>query len=158
MSFKIAGTLMAASIFVAASGFASASKPSAKSVGEGLLCQCGCNTQVSERCQHGDQCPSHKEMRAAIQKEIDDGKDETAILQDFVHQYGIQVLATPPARGFYLTVWILPALCVPLGLVLVIVFVRRWRKPGEESLRPPDDPIDPRAIAAMEEELKRVTG
>jgi cytochrome c-type biogenesis protein CcmH/NrfF len=102
--------------------------------------------------------PSHKEMRAAIQKEIDDGKDETAILQDFVRQYGIQVLATPPAKGFYLTVWILPALCVPLGLVLVIVFVRRWRKPGEGALRAPPDPIDPKAIAAMEEEMKRVAG
>jgi len=144
-------------MILAANSFASASKPDAKKVGEGLLCQCGCNVQVSSHCQHGE-CSSHAEMRAIIQKEIDDGKDEAAIRADFVNRYGIQVLATPPAAGFYLTVWILPAVGVPLGLAVVIAFVRRWRRPRAETADMPTSPIDPKTIAAMEEEMKQVTG
>ena len=144
-------------MLVAASSFSVTPQLDPKSVGDGLLCQCGCNIQVSKHCQHAE-CGFHTEMRALIVKEIAEGKDERAIRQDFVHRYGIQVLATPPPQGFYLTVWILPVLCVPLGLALVIVVVRRWRKPRTETGGPPSEPIDPRAITAMEEEMKRVAG
>jgi cytochrome c-type biogenesis protein CcmH len=142
---------------LAANTFASGPKPDAKKVGEGLLCQCGCNIQVSSHCQHGE-CASHAEMRALVQKEIDDGKDEAAIRADFVNRYGIQVLATPPAAGFYLTVWILPVLGVAVGLAIVIAFVRRWRRPRAETVDEAAAPIDAKAIAAMEEEMKQVTG
>ena len=157
MSYKSAIGLMAVVLFLAASAIGSASQLDPKAVGDGLLCQCGCNIQVSQHCQHAG-CSFHTDMRALIVKEIAAGKDELAIRQDFVHLYGIQVLATPPAHGFYLTVWILPALCVPLGLALVIVVVRRWRKPRAEIAGPRSEPIDPRAMAAMEEEMKRVAG
>ncbi len=93
-------------------------------------------------------------MKAMAQKEIAAGKDETTILQDFVLRYGVKVLATPPASGFNLSVWILPGVGLILGLAVVMALARRWRKPP----RPPEGPrgttIDPATLAAVEEEMK----
>ena len=89
-----------------------------------------------------------------IQKEIAEGKDEAAIRQDFILRYGVQVLAVPPAKGFNLTVWILPGMGLLAGLALVVVMVRRWRGPGGGVAHPSPRPVDPKLIAAVEEEMK----
>ena len=136
------------------SAAASGSKPTQKSIEGALTCQCGCNQTVAG-CDHYG-CGSRGEMRALIQKEIAAGKDETAILQDMTLRYGVQVLATPPARGFNLAVWILPILGLMVGLAAVVLFVRHWRKaPGEPPAASPST-IDPKVIAAVEDEMKKI--
>jgi cytochrome c-type biogenesis protein CcmH len=93
-------------------------------------------------------------MQAFIKKEISEGKNETAILQDLALRYGVQVLSTPPARGFNLTVWILPSVGLLAGLGIVVVIVRRWkRKPATEE-GPPSASYDPKILNAVEEEMK----
>jgi cytochrome c-type biogenesis protein CcmH len=149
-------SLVAGFILVSASWMAGASTPTVKSVGEAVICQCGC-TQTVTACNHFE-CSTRAEMNAISDKEIKAGKDETTILQDFVKRYGVQVLASPPATGFTLTIWILPGIGLMAGLLLVVVIVRRWRKPSPESNLPPPDPIDPKILEAMEEEMKKVAG
>jgi len=93
-------------------------------------------------------------MQAFIKKEIADGKDETAILQDVAIRYGVQALTAPPVKGFNLAVWILPGVGLLAGLGIVVVIVRRWKlKP---ALVPAPTPAsqDPKVLAAMEEEMK----
>src|SRR5436190_16288381 len=83
------------------------SRPTVKSIADGLICQCGgCNFPVGT-CNH-EQCSSRDDMKAMPQKEIEAGKDEAAIFQYFVLPYGVKVLATPPATAFHLSVWIRP--------------------------------------------------
>ena len=89
-----------------------------------------------------------------IEKEIAEGKDETAILQDLAIRYGVQVLAAPPARGFSLTAWILPGVGLLAGLSFVLIIVRRWRKPSPVAAAIPAKPLDPKLLAAVEEEMK----
>jgi len=93
-------------------------------------------------------------MEALVLKDIDAGKDEQAILQDFVDRYGVPVLAAPPAKGFDLTAWILPGVGLIVGLVVVIVIVRRMRRPSAETAETPASSIDPKVLAAVEEEMK----
>jgi cytochrome c-type biogenesis protein CcmH len=93
-------------------------------------------------------------MQASIQKEIGAGKKESAILQDFVLRYGVKVLSTPPASGFNLTVWILPALSLVAGLAILIVVTRRWRKPPAEPGTSVRIELDSKLRAAVEDELK----
>jgi cytochrome c-type biogenesis protein CcmH/NrfF len=50
------------------------------------------------------------------------------LLQSFVQQYGPKVLASPPAQGFNLLAWIIPAAAFGMGLALVIVVIRHWRR------------------------------
>jgi cytochrome c-type biogenesis protein CcmH/NrfF len=138
-----------------AANLAGAAKPTVKSIGDGLICQCGCTQTVTE-CNHLE-CSTRSEMNAVADKEIKAGKDETAILQDFVKQYGVQVLASPPASGFNLTVWIFPGLGSIIGLAVVVFFVRRWRMPSHDAEVVPEEPIDPKIAAAVEEEMRKVT-
>lgn len=128
-------------------------KPTVKSIGAGLICQCGgCNFPVST-CNH-EQCSSRDEMKAMAGKEIAGGKDETAILQDFVLRYGVKVLATPPASGFNLSVWILPGVGLIAGLAVVIALARRWRRTPPSPRGPADSEVDPATRAAIEEEIR----
>jgi cytochrome c-type biogenesis protein CcmH len=137
---------------VVATAWAATSKPTVQGIGAGVVCQCGCNFPVAT-CNH-EQCSSRDEMKAMAAKEIAAGKDETTILQDFVLRYGVKVLATPPASGFNLSVWILPGVGLIVGLVVVLMLVRRWRTPPAPPTGPPESRVDPATLAAVEEEMK----
>ena len=150
--------LVVSLVFAAAiAGRAAASDTTPEAIGDRVICQCGCNMPVNT-CNH-EQCSSRDEMRAMAAKEIAAGKSETLILQDFVLAYGVKVLATPPATGFNLTVWILPGIALIVGLALVVVLVRRWRKPPpgpEPPSRSSDSNIDPKILAAVEREMEHL--
>ncbi len=135
-----------------ASAWGEPAQPTVKSLGENLTCQCGCNQTVTG-CNHY-LCYSRTEMQALVQKEMAAGKDETTILQDFVLRYGVKVLSTPPARGFNLAVWILPAVGLVAGLIVLIAIARRWRKPPAEPRPPVPASVDPKLLAAVEEEIR----
>ncbi len=147
----VAGLMVA---LISLSAAASGSKPTRKSIEGALTCQCGCNQTVSG-CDHYG-CSSREEMRVLIEKEIAAGKDETAIFQDMTLRYGVKVLAAPPAQGFNLTVWILPILGLMVGLAVVLLIVRRWRKPPAEPPSAPPSSIDPKVMAALEAEMKKI--
>lgn len=135
----------------ACTAFGAGSKPTPKSVGDGLICQCGCNQTVST-CNHIE-CSTRAEMNELIQKEITANKDETTILQDFMLRYGVKVLASPPQSGFNLTVWILPVLGLLVGLAAVVTIVKRWQRPGSGPALGPSAPVDPKVLAAVEKEM-----
>jgi len=132
-------------------------KPTVESVSNQVYCVCGGCVAVLKHCPHlPSECSSRAGEEAMIQKEIAEGKDETAILQDMVLRYGVQVLAAPPAQGFFRTVWVLPGFGLIVGLTLVILIVRRWRRPRVEPLKTPPRMIDPKVMAAVEEEMKKI--
>jgi len=151
MRSKLATCILVVGLFAAAMARGDG-KPSVESIGDQVMCLCGCVATLNH-CPHID-CSTREEMKAAIQKEIAAGKDETAILQDLAIRYGVQVLASPPAKGFDLTVWILPGIGLLAGLALVVVIVRRWRKPVAVPATPSERPIDPKLRAAVEEEIR----
>ncbi len=93
-------------------------------------------------------------MEAIIQKDAAAGKNETATVQDLVLRYGVKVLATPPPRGFNLTVWILPGLALIAGFVVLLAIVRRWSGGPAQVQKAPAGSIDPKVLAAVEEERK----
>ena len=132
-----------------------AAKPTLKSIGANLVCQCGCNYGLND-CTHNN-CSSDEEISAFIQKEISEGKEQPAILKALVDRYGVKVLAAPPAEGFNLAAWILPGLALVMGLGVVTLAVRRLRRPAAAATAaPPPAPVDPDLLAAIEEEMKQV--
>ncbi len=147
-------------LLVAAVAFAASTKPTVDSIGDKVMCQCGCVASMNN-CPHKDNpafvCyPTWREMKAMIQKDIDSGRDETAILQALAARYGVQVLASPPAKGFNLSVWILPGVGLLAGLGLVVFIVKRWRQPAPAAPAAAPATVDPKVLAAMEEEMKKV--
>jgi len=127
-------------------------KPTLESLGNQLMCKCGCVAPLNQ-CPHFD-CAEKAEMQAFLKKEIAEGKGEAVILQDVAQRYGLQVLTAPPARGFNLTVWVLPSIGLLTGLGIVVVVVRRWRHKPALDTAPGSTGDDPKLIRAVEEEMK----
>jgi cytochrome c-type biogenesis protein CcmH/NrfF len=152
-SRTVACSFAAVIVLVVGSVLSADSSPTLKSVGDGLICQCGCGQTVTG-CNHYV-CSSRTEMQASIQKEIDAGKGETTILQDFVLRYGVKVLSTPPATGFNRLVWILPGVGLVAGLIILILMARRWRRAPPEVRTALPSSADPSLLAAVEEEMRR---
>ena len=144
----LAASLLAASV---ARGD-SRGKPTLENIGNEVQCPCGCVAPLNQ-CPMLD-CAEKAEMRNFIKKEIADGKDETAILQDISIRYGVQALTAPPARGFNLAVWILPGIGLMAGLGIVVVIVRRWKHKPALAPAQTSVPIDPKVLNALEEEMK----
>ncbi|MGB6430056.1 MAG: cytochrome c-type biogenesis protein [Candidatus Acidiferrales bacterium] len=103
-----------------------------------LMCMCGCGQTLKE-CNHID-CPLRAGMFKEVDADVARGESDDLILQDFVQEYGEAVLAEPPAKGFNLVAWIFPGAAFAVGLCLVILIVRNWRR------RPP---VAGAAVAAM---------
>lgn len=150
--------LLACGAFAADAVAAQASKPTLDQVGNQVYCQCGCVTTLNH-CPHlPSQCQSRAAMQGVILNDIKQGKDDKGILADLVDQYGVRVLASPPSSGFNFTVWLLPGVGLLIGLVIVLILVRRWRRRVQaERISPDDASIDPKIMAAVEEEMNRIT-
>jgi len=92
------------------------------------------------------------EMKAEIHARLAGGDAPEAILATFVGRYGQRVMAEPPARGLDALVYVLPALALVLGGLLVVAFLRRQTRgapghatAGAGAARPlPDDPYERR--------------
>jgi cytochrome c-type biogenesis protein CcmH len=97
------------------------------------------------------------QWRNVIREKLAEGWSEEQIKQHFVDQYGARVLASPPAKGFNILVYILPPLAFILGVVILVRAVRSWRTSGEVDAAESvvgDDPY----LAQMEEELRKQAG
>jgi len=69
--------------------------------------------------------PVCAQMRELIGQKLAAGESKEQITAAFVADYGPQVLNAPPARGFYLTAWVLPVVVLLAGLVALWAFL--WR-------------------------------
>lgn len=100
------------------------SGPSFQELEEALTCQCGCGLTVHS-CNHLT-CPSAIPLRAEIREQMALGKTRAEILEHFRTKYGELILSAPTTRGFNLVAWILPFAALGVGLIFVLVVVRRW--------------------------------
>ena len=96
------------------------------SVASGLYCPVCESTPL-------DVCPTQacRDWRQVIRDQLASGRTEQEIHDYFALQYGDQVLAEPPARGFSLAVWLLPALAIPVGAIVFGRYLKKIRR--EES-------------------------
>jgi len=74
-----------------------------------------------------DVCPTQacEEWRELIRLKLSEGWSEEQIKSYFAEQYGARVLASPPAKGFNILFYALPAIGLIIGIGIV-VFVLYW--------------------------------
>jgi cytochrome c-type biogenesis protein CcmH len=108
--------------------FAGAGDPATRftEIGHQLMCICSCG-QVLLECNHVG-CPDSDGMRNELMAAISRGDSDSLVEQSFVQKYGPTVLAAPTTSGFDRTAWIFPFVAFALGLGLVVMVVRGWRK------------------------------
>ena len=68
------------------------------------------------------------QMRAIVRERLAAGETPEQVTAYFVEKYGTWILLAPPRRGFDLLVWVVPFVGLALGLVLVGLAMRRWRR------------------------------
>jgi cytochrome c-type biogenesis protein CcmH/NrfF len=128
--------LVAAAIALAQTA---AEKPSAdtRRVGARIACQCGCKDSVAT-CSMLE-CSFSKPAKERIARMQAVGMSDDQIIAAFVRDYGPGIyLAPPSALG-----WIVPYAGVGLGLVVIWLFLKKYRKPAslpETGTMEIDDP------------------
>ncbi|HET8756897.1 MAG TPA: cytochrome c-type biogenesis protein CcmH [Solirubrobacteraceae bacterium] len=94
--------------------------------------------------------PVADQERAFIREKIAQGLSKQQIKDALVEAYGPDVLATPEAKGFDLSAWLIPAALVAAFAAGVALLARRWRRaPASPAAEVPDlDPADARRLDA----------
>jgi cytochrome c-type biogenesis protein CcmH len=74
-----------------------------------------------------------QQMRDVVRQQLQDGKSPDEVKQYFVARYGEWILMAPPASGFNWLVYSLPAIVLVLGVVFLVVLVRRWTSASRDE-------------------------
>jgi cytochrome c-type biogenesis protein CcmH/NrfF len=102
--------------------------PAIRRVGDKLSCLCGSCKNTVATCQMLECHYSHPARLEIATMQAAGASDET-IVASFVKKSGLQALAVPPAQGFSLMAWVMPVFVILLGLTMIWLFVKRFRKP-----------------------------
>lgn len=139
-------------ILIAAAALAqtASEKPSldVRRVGARLACQCGCKDSVAT-CSMLE-CHFSKPAKEKIAQMLGVGMSDDQIVQSFIREYGAGIYLAPPnALG-----WIVPYASVAAGMVVIWLFLKKYRKPkpiaeiGEIEI---DDP----ALAKYKDQIEK---
>jgi cytochrome c-type biogenesis protein CcmH/NrfF len=88
-----------------------------------LKCDCGCGLDVHS-CQFQMQCGTSPVWSERIRRDLEAGLSVEAIQASFVADFGPTVLMAPPAEGFNLLGYLLPAFAIVISGMLVGLVIR----------------------------------
>jgi cytochrome c-type biogenesis protein CcmH len=95
-------------------------------------------------------------IRQFIVARIAAGDTRSQIKDALVAQFGIQVLAAPPRKGFDLLAWWLPFAGLALALAVVSAAAWRWARTREPAAAAPTGAaLEPELERRLDEELAR---
>ncbi len=116
--------------------------------GQRAACQCGCKDSVAT-CSMLE-CGFSKPAKERIAKMQAVGMTDEQIVHAFVSEYGPGIyLAPPSAFG-----WIVPYVSVGFGLMVIWLFVKKYRKPKPMAEIGPIEVDDP-ALAKYKDQIEK---
>ena len=121
---------------------------------QSLKCNCGCGLDVHS-CQFQMQCGTSPVWSQQIRAQLGQGMDVDVIQAGFVAEYGPTVLMAPPAEGFNLVGYLLPAVAILTAGMLVGLLVTGGLNREDEELAPVQELSDEDALR-LREEMRRV--
>ncbi|HEY1205040.1 MAG: cytochrome c-type biogenesis protein CcmH [Bryobacteraceae bacterium] len=124
--------------------------PRVRRLGDQLMCLCGCGATVTSCNMLG--CSHSKPAREKLLAMVNAGMSDSAILDAFVKEYGVQILVRPPAQGFNLLGYVMPFIGIALGLVFVWWAIKRFRKPLAVAAGPE---LDDATFAAYQAQIEK---
>jgi cytochrome c-type biogenesis protein CcmH len=126
-------------------------KPSTdvRRVGARLQCQCGCKDSIAT-CSMLE-CSSSKPAKLRIAQMQAIGMTDDQIVQAFVRDYGPGIYLAPPnAFGF-----IVPYAAAGLGLLVILLFLRKAYKPRPMTDLGSVDDFDDPALAKYKDQIEK---
>ncbi|MGF1506257.1 MAG: cytochrome c-type biogenesis protein CcmH [Anaerolineae bacterium] len=94
------------------------------------------------------------DWRQEIRTMLAEGRSEAEIKGYFADRYGRRVLATPDATGIDAVAWAFPIVAVTIGVVGLVVVVRRMTVTTQTVVN--YDGLDPEYVARIEADLKEM--
>ena len=102
-------------------------------------------------------CPSPQaaQLREQIKQRLAAGSTDEQIKEELYEAYGEVVLGAPRKEGFGLLAYILPALFILLGAVVLAYWITSMKRaPAARTVV--EDPLDSQSRARLESELSRL--
>jgi cytochrome c-type biogenesis protein CcmH/NrfF len=143
-------SLLVLVIAAAALAQTASEKPSVdvRRVGARIACQCGCKDSVAT-CSMLE-CHFSKPAKERIAQMQSVGMSDEQIVQAFIRDYGAAIYLAPPnAFG-----WIVPYASVGVGLVVIWLFIRKYRKPAPLAEVGPVEIDDP-ALEKYKDQIEK---
>jgi cytochrome c-type biogenesis protein CcmH/NrfF len=137
-----------ASLVLGAPAFASESHPTRAELEAELVCPT-CQGPLDQ-----SDAPIARRMKEFIAARIAAGDTKSEIKAALVAQFGEQVLAAPPRKGFNLLAWLLPLVGVGGGAVVLGVLAWRWSRKSART-EPVTAAASRNGQRALEPELER---
>lgn len=109
-----------------------------------------------------DVCPTQAcaEWRELIRLRLAQGRTEQEIKDEFAKQYGDRVLASPPAKGLHVAVYIIPPIAILAGAFILFQALRSMRRgsSGHVTETVPASPVEQNSAstAQTEDYIRRV--
>ena len=147
---RLRSSVLAILLAVAALAQTASEKPSVdvRRVGARLKCQCGCPDSVAS-CSMLE-CSFSKPAKEKIAKMQAAGQSDESIVQSFIKEIGEAIYLAPPnALG-----WIVPYASVGLGMIIIVGFIRKYRKPRPVTEVGPIELDDP-ALAKYKDQIDK---
>jgi Cytochrome C biogenesis protein len=138
-----------------------------ENLGSKIMCTCGCG-QMLLKCNHVG-CPNSDRMIGQLRAltgvtsggtgsvsgaNLQALSNDDDVLNWFRRTWGVTAVVEPGTHGLELWAWVMPPAALVLGLLLVIITVRRWKlHPAQASPRVELDPH----LEALRERARRET-
>jgi cytochrome c-type biogenesis protein CcmH/NrfF len=94
-------------------------------VGGKIMCTCSC-AEMLLQCDHVG-CPNSDQMRSQLKAQLQKTSNDEEVLDWFRTTWGMTAVVEPRTHGFELLAWILPPAGLGLGLLLVVLVIRKWK-------------------------------
>ena len=95
-------------------------------------------------CQNQTIADSHADLavdlRRQVREQLQAGRSDAEIIDYMTARYGDFVLYRPPFKAITVLLWLGPALMLAVGVVALIVVLRRRSRLGAEAFEPDDEP------------------
>jgi Cytochrome C biogenesis protein len=136
-------------------------------LGGKIMCTCSC-AEMLLKCNHVG-CPNSDRMIGQLRvltgvtssgpgsggANLQSLSNDEDVLNWFRRTWGVAAVVEPGTHGLELWAWIMPPAALGLGLLLVVITVRRWKlRPAQPS--PHDVELDPH-MEALRERARRET-
>ena len=96
-----------------------------------------------------------KSYQQRLRQMLQEGQDHQEILDHYVEQYGVRILAVPPQEGFNRMSFLMPIVFVVFGVAVVGILLQRWyrQSSGAGSWQAEDEISS--SVVAMNDEISR---
>jgi cytochrome c-type biogenesis protein CcmH len=143
----LAAAFVALVLVAAPAAVASGEHPTLADLEGEVMCPI-CNTTLDQ-----SNSPAAQRIKALISRRIAAGDSKNEIKDRLVADYGAQILAAPPKKGFNLLAWLLPIVGVLGGAFVLGALAWRWSRAGEPA--PAVAGLDPAVERRIDQELAR---